>query len=207
MFQADGVQWLRDYFRLQDAPPDSLAVATAAGSGDSRSIAATFGGFSWREHFVYLDPPYLVPNVDKYYTHVLTEDEHRVLCRLFRRLPCGAALSGYASRIYEDELDGCRLVKIPTTNRAGRRVIEHLWLNFDPPQRYHDVRFIGTDRRERERIRRRQKHWSRGLAKLPAAERQAIFEACQAAHLEVTSPDEAAGDDGLPAPTDGAAHE
>jgi len=189
MFRADGMQWLKDYFHLRPGADGEYRVAdraaqssVAAVSLDSAAPAAvsTFGGASWKRHFVYLDPPYL--GVPSYYKHELTDAEHRDLCRLFRALPCPAALSGYFSPFYAFELDGCRSIQIPTVNRAGKRVTEWLWLNYDPPLRYHDVRFVGCGRRERERIRRRVKNWSRGLASLSPAERQAVWEACDAVY-------------------------
>lgn len=128
---------------------------------------------------MYLDPPYL--GCSGYYRHELTEERHRVLCRLFLRLPCPAALSGYWTDLYAAELSGCRSIGIPTTNRAGRRVEEILWMNYPEPRRYHDVRFIGGGRRGRERIRRRVATWSAGLLRMGPAERQAVFEACLAA--------------------------
>ena len=77
---------------------------------------------------------------------------------------------------------GIRSITIPTTNQARKRVNEILWMNYDKPQRYHDVRFIGSGRRERERIRRRTKTWSDGLMRMKPAERQAVFEACACAY-------------------------
>lgn len=165
-FLADGVQWLRDY--LDRLPPE-----TASGSN-----AATFGGFAVGEHFVYLDPPYLNCG-EKYYDHWLTEEEHRVLCRLFLRLPCPAALSGYRSDVYDAELGGARAIDIPTVNRRGHRVTETVWFNYPEPTELHDTRYLGWDRRVRERIKRRVKNWSAGLARMPATERQAVWEACR----------------------------
>lgn len=63
-------------------------------------------------------------------------------------------------------------------NRAGRRVTETVWFNYPEPLRYHDTRFVGIGRRERERIRRRVRNWSEGLKRMSPAERQAVLEAC-----------------------------
>lgn len=200
MFRCDAIEWLRGYFRLQAAtrPAAHPDPATGDGAAFTRSMAslglpvasldpeaidraspaaaATFGGFPWSRHFVYLDPPYL--GCSGYYRHEFTEADHRELLWLFLSLPCPAAISGYMSELYSSSLRQCRLVRIPTVNRAGKRVTECLWLNFPPPAWYHDTRFVGRARRERERIRRRVKTWSRGLAGMKPAERQAVFEAC-----------------------------
>jgi hypothetical protein len=79
--------------------------------------------------------------------------------------------------LYARELEGYRTLHIPTVNRAGNRVTEIVWLNFAPPARYHDTRYVGRNRRERERIKRRVAHWSQGLTRMQTAERQAVFEA------------------------------
>lgn len=193
MFRADGVQWLKDYFQLP----------AGSHNGAAPEAVATFGGASWKRHFVYLDPPYV--DCTGYYRHELTEDQHRDLCRVFRALPCPAALSGYCSSLYAAELHGCRSIQIPTVNRAGRRVTEWLWLNFPPPLRYHDVRFVGVNRRERERIRRRVKNWSRGLATLSPAERQAVWEACDAVYRGLAGGDSGSSGDSHHQPPDSAA--
>jgi len=181
MFRCDAIEWLRGYFRLQAVTRHAVTRPAAhpdpaTGDGASPGPAATFGGFPWSRHFVYLDPPYL--GCSGYYQHELTEADHRDLLWLFLSLPCPAAISGYLSELYDETLRECRLVRIPTVNRAGRRVTEFLWLNYEQPFRYHDTRFVGNGRRERERIRRRMKTWSQGLAAMKPAERQAVFEAC-----------------------------
>lgn len=191
MFLADGTQWLADYFRLpltQDSaavPAGEAAHAEAAHAAESSDPDCTFGGVPWNRHFVYLDPPYL--GCTGYYRHELTEAQHRVLCRLFLRLPCPAMLSSYWIPEYYTELaDFCRREVIPTTNRAGQQVNEIVWMNFAPPIRYHDTRYIGDDRRERERIRRRVKTWSQGITKMEPAERQAVYQAVRDAYQAAT---------------------
>lgn len=206
MFLADGIRWLADYFRIDAILPDvpldpATGISASPAAKESRSSSdaeipvadqvaescgtadrgsCTFGGVPWALHFVYLDPPYL--GCSGYYRHELSEAEHRGLCRLFKRLPCPAALSGYRSDLYAAELSDCRSIVIPTVNRAGVRVDEILWMNYDEPLRYHDTRFIGRDHRERERIRRRVQNWSRGMARMEPTERQAVFEACAAVY-------------------------
>jgi len=160
--------------------------ATAAGDAEScdnagnanlssgEYLAATFGGFPFDRHLVYLDPPYL--GFEHYYKH---RADHGKLIDLFLALPCPAMLSGYWSEYYAERLSGTRSISIDTVNRAGKPCTEWVWMNFEPPQRYHDVRFVGSGRRERERIKRRVANWSKGLAAMTTAERQAVFEACR----------------------------
>lgn len=168
MWQCDGIQWLKSYFSLCSAGEKYVARAPGKRS--------TFGNAKWKRHFVYIDPPYL--GVHGYYKHELSIAQHIDLCRVFLALPCPAALSGYWSANYAAELGDARSLTIPTTNRAGKKVTEWLWMNYPPPGRLHDARFVGVGRRERERIKRRAKLWAKGLKDMPPGEQQLVFEAC-----------------------------
>jgi len=176
----------------QLAPPRLAAPAADAANGaatlalprdpatPAEAALATFWGAPFHRHFVYLDPPYL--GCRNYYKFGLTEAEHLELCRVFTALPCPASLSGYWTALYAEKLKGCRFIKIPTVNRRGKRVMEVLWMNYPPPARYHDTRFVGDCRRGRERIRRRVKNWRENMAEMQIAERQAVWEACDAVY-------------------------
>jgi len=180
MFRGCGIEWLKGYFRLvPDRDEYRVAAGGAADLGVTADGYATYGGYPWDRHFVYLDPPYVGCQGRGYYRHEPTDDEHRDLCRVFKALPCPAALSGYWSDVYAAELRDSRSISYQTVNRSGRTVREYLWCNFDEPDRLHDARFVGSGRRERERIRRRVKTWSDGLRSMPPAERQAVWDACQ----------------------------
>lgn len=172
MFQCDSLDWLTGYFGLAACPAssDPMSHDLAASAG-----AATFGGFNSRNHLVYLDPPYM--GFEDYYKF---RADHSQVIDVFLALPCPAMLSGYESEYYADRLSDCRSIQIETVNRAGKRCTEWLWMNFPKPRRYHDTRFAGRGRRERERIRRRVKKWREGLERMPLLERQAVLEACAA---------------------------
>lgn len=168
MFRVDALEFLRGYFRpFVDATPHHASAAAVA----------TFGGYLYEEHFVYLDPPYL--DVRNYYHDCLSEEDHRELCRLFCALPCPAALSGYHSEAYAAELHGVRFIEIPTVNRGGKACVEVLWCNYPPPVLLHDARFIGDSRRGRERIRRRVRNWRRNFRGMSSVEKQAVIEELQ----------------------------
>lgn len=165
VFQADALPWLRSYFHIT-----GHVVADSV----TRSTAATFAGAPWREHFVYLDPPYLIER--SYYDHTLTAEQHAELLEIFWALPCPAALSGYASPLYDSRLRAARRIAIDTGNRSGKKVREYLWLNYPPPELLHDARFVGSGRRERERIRRRVRNWQRFYRGMKPMEQQAVLE-------------------------------
>lgn len=168
MFQVDALEFLRGYFRrFLDPSPHNAATAAAA----------TFGGYLWEEHFVYLDPPYLMER--NYYDHPFTAEQHIELCRIFCALPCPAALSGYHSEAYAAELHDVRFIETPMMTHGGKMVTEVLWMNYPPPALLHDARFIGEDRRGRERIRRRVRNWRRNFRGMASIEKQAVLEELQ----------------------------
>ena len=49
-------------------------------------------------------------------------------------------------------------------------------MNYDPPEALHDLRFLGENFRQRERIKRKKLRWAARLAKLDPLERAAIME-------------------------------
>lgn len=169
MFKCCGLQWLKDYFGMK---------ASAAGFCVA-DRAATFCGASWSEHVVYLDPPYLINR--NYYANEFSPAMHLALLAVFKALPCPALLSGYKTPMYDDALPCYPRVSIPTVNRRGKRINEIVWMNYPPPSVLHDVRFIGGNRRQRERIRRRVTNWRASFLQLAPLERQAMLEALAAA--------------------------
>ncbi len=180
----------------------SSPVAISVGVGRSTapvdrasSDVSTRAAFA-PDPFVYFDPPY--HEVRSYYSTKWGDSDHERLISLFLNLLAPAALSGYATRLYQDRLSGVRRIEIPTINRAGKRCVEVLWMNYDEPARYHDTRFVGEDRRERERIRRRLRNWTRGLSGLPTAERQALFTNLSDAFFDGTAGRDASFGDRIP---------
>jgi len=54
-------------------------------------------------------------------------------------------------------------------------------MNFPEPAELHDYRYLGDDKRQRERIARRRRNWLAGLKRASPLERRAILDACQQA--------------------------
>jgi DNA adenine methylase len=129
---------------------------------------------------LYADPPYLqsVRKSSKrcYRFELWTDAEHERLLSWLKRLSCRVLVSGYWSELYAARLDGWRLVTFTVPTRHGS-ALECLWLNFPEPAERHDTRFVGTDFRERERIKRKAARWARRIAEMPAAERAAVLAA------------------------------
>jgi len=127
---------------------------------------------------IYLDPPYLMNTRSSQralYRHECTDEQHSELLRIIRRLPCMVMISGYWSRMYADALKDWRTVTFQACTRGGRMATEWVWLNFAEPLELHDYRYLGTDYRERERIKRKQLRWRGRLERMNSLERYAIL--------------------------------
>lgn len=160
--QADALEWLRDY---PSAGTDVL---------------------------IYADPPYLRETRscqrDLYRCEFSTRAEHERLLDLAQTLPCLWMISGYWSGLYAERLRGWRTVQFQATTRRGVRT-EWLWMNFPSPVELHDYTHLGTDRTDRQRIKRKRERWKSKLLKMSALERGAVFEACELAKAELAASD------------------
>lgn len=127
---------------------------------------------------VYLDPPYLMEtrSSGRLYLCEMSDEQHRALLALVKRLPCMIQVSGYPSDLYARELAGWRVIEFDAMTRRGLRR-ECLWMNYPKPRVLHTTWYAGENYRERERIKRKRNRWTRRLAAMDPAERQVIMEA------------------------------
>jgi len=132
-----------------------------------------------RDVFMYLDPPYLVQSrrgKSAIYEHEFTDFQHIALLKLVRSMKGPMiAISGYHSALYDELLEGWRIVTFKNVVRSGAEVTEYLWCNYPEPIELHDYSYIGRDFRDRERIRRVQRNFVGKLRRLPPLERQALM--------------------------------
>lgn len=139
---------------------------------------------SWLEKFrwqggelVYCDPPYLLEtraSGQARYRFELTH--HERLLRVIKALPCYVMISGYWSELYAQELANWRVVKFQAKTRGGMAT-ECVWLNFPEPLELHDYRFLGSNFRQRQNIKKKKKRWANKLMRMPALERYAVLAA------------------------------
>lgn len=126
---------------------------------------------------VYSDPPYLMDTRKggALYRFEYTDADHIQLLETLKTLPCPVMLSGYRSELYDDMLAGWRSLDFQAMTRRGLAT-ETVWMNYHPPKVLHESTFIGSNFRERERIKRRKTRWRERLLKLDQAERQALLD-------------------------------
>jgi DNA adenine methylase len=130
---------------------------------------------------IYLDPPYLMHTRSckrrVYRYEFELPGHHQQLLDIIKGLPCMVMISGYYSELYAQELTGWRSIHFSAQTRGGHSAVEWLWMNFPEPVELHDYQFLGTNFRERERIKRKRLRWQARLKRMPAIERYALLSA------------------------------
>ncbi len=131
--------------------------------------------------FLYFDPPYLMDTRSTkrplYKCEFSTEEEHSRLLDFIISLRSMVMISGYDSNLYNDRLRGWNKVTYQAMTRGGHMATECLWMNYPEPLELHQYNFLGSDYRERERIKRKQNRWKSRLSRLDRLERLAIMAA------------------------------
>lgn len=183
VMNGDGISKLASIANSDDASCEYVFI-----QADALEFLSSFS-FQGDE-FVYLDPPYLMSarrgQRDLYRYEFGSRDEHLSLLSLIRTLPCMVAISGYWSRLYHNMLDGWRVVTFQAHTRQGMAT-EYLWMNYPEPTMLHDYRYLGSNFRERERIKRKAKRWVKRFLELDSLERHAIISELNAAGVIVNN--------------------
>lgn len=131
--------------------------------------------FTGRE-LVYCDPPYMMGARDgvERYKYEMSDVQHRQLLRCCRKVDAMVIISGYWSSLYAKQLAGWHSTHFETMTRGGLAT-EWVWYNFHQPIELHDYQYLGSDYRERERIKLKVRRWVARLSKMPVLERQALL--------------------------------
>ncbi len=132
------------------------------------------------DDLVYCDPPYLMGtrSSGRLYGCEMTDDQHRALLKIVKRLPCMVIISGYWSEMYGRQLAAWRHIEFDAMTRGGMAT-EHLWLNFPAAVELHDYRYLGKNRREREQLKRQKARWVQRLGRMDDLKRGALLSAIQ----------------------------
>lgn len=179
-------EWWRS--RIASFDDDRSAASTIVKTGDGIRFLAE-SGVRGSGVFVFCDPPYLNCTSDQPYAHKLDAAGHGRLLDVLRALSsrgCRIMLCGYPSDLYARELRGWRTMEVNSPTRAGWRA-ETVWMNYPVPLELHDYRYLGSDFRERERIKRLRQRARAKLQRRTPQERYAIL-----AELELMREEEAA---------------
>ena len=135
---------------------------------------------------LYCDPPYLRAtrrSQKKIYKYDYTIEQHIEFLEFIKSLPCQVMISGYHSDLYESALSDWHVHTFQTTIRQ-KEATEWIWMNYKPPVELHDYRYLGSDYRERYRLKEKVKRWTKRLEGMPVLEQQALMHAMQTMYKE-----------------------
>jgi DNA adenine methylase len=165
---ADVVAW----WRAQDPSSPVLARSTIIHGCGIELLER----YAWHgDELVFADPPYLPgTRMPDLYAHELTTADHRRLLRVLEGIPCPVMLCGRPSEMYTRALPTWRTLDYTSGTRGGPKP-ERLWMNYPEPVALHDYSYLGSNFRERERIKRLRQRWRARLAVMPAMERYAVL--------------------------------
>jgi DNA adenine methylase len=128
---------------------------------------------------IYADPPYLLETrktkTKLYQFEMFERAQHKEFLDLAAACPAKMLISAYENPLYNSKLKHWRKEQIATTNRAGDRVIETVYLNYPEPFELHDYSHVGADYRERWRITKKVRRWEQNFRNTPTLERYAIL--------------------------------
>jgi len=206
LYQCDAIAWLAhafDLYRVHRLQAPALEPATLAAAGQlelppqkpaavdrttdghhqppnlaTEALVARFGVPAGGV-FVYADPPYLLEtrrSGRSYYEHEMTEVDHRRLLDVLVSLPCRVMVSHYPHPLYAATLTSWRTFTFRAQTRQGT-AIEQVWCNYPVPETLHDVRWLGRDKREREKLTRRRRNLLGKIKRLSPIERQSLLQA------------------------------
>ena len=154
-----------------DANDDQLICCT-----DARQFLADYDFVG--DEFIYSDPPYVksTRRGGQLYKHEYSDRQHIELLTVLQRIPCNIMISGYWSELYAQQLTDWHCEAFESRDRSGRKVMEHLWMNYvAPPDELHDYRYLGDDFRDRQRIKRKQNRLKQKILGMPVRERNLLI--------------------------------
>ena len=128
---------------------------------------------------IYSDPPYMFEcrkSSRKLYNYEYSTEDHERLLKCLKSLSSMVMISGYSCLLYENELKNWTKITYNAPTRRGG-VPECLWMNFPEPEVLHEYTWLGKDRRQRERIKKKISRFKSKLKRLSVLERNAILEA------------------------------
>ena len=114
--------------------------------------------YMMEDTLLYLDPPYPLGSrsSSSFYTYELTDRQDKQLLDIIKKLTCMVAISTYDNSLYKKALKGWRKIQFKAQTRGSTK-IETLYMNYPtpPPNKLHDTRFVGSNKRQREKTKRR----------------------------------------------------
>ncbi|MGY3308680.1 DNA adenine methylase [Pantoea ananatis] len=126
---------------------------------------------------IYVDPPYVhsTRKSSRIYRHEYTDEDHQQLLEKLLSLPCKVMISGYDNPLYAEVLSSWHYIKFNAKTHTGIRE-ESVWMNYAPPTKLHDSRYLGNNYRERQTVARRRSRLYNRIDKMEPIERGELIQ-------------------------------
>lgn len=144
---------------------------------DYKSLVATLPNTAGIKRFFYFDPPYLKEtrrNSKDLYAFEWNTQDHIEFLELAINIRDSVMISHYPCELYDKMLKGWHTHDFLSMTRRGLAT-ERIYMNYPKPYVLQDFRYLGSDYRERQRIKRKTSRWLNKLEAMPEDERTAIL--------------------------------
>lgn len=132
------------------------------------------------ETFIFVDPPYPHSTRGKTrYKFEMTDEDHvRLLDALNILSPvANIMLCTYDNDLYQDKLSSWNKFTYESMTRSGQKKTETAYVNYDIESLpLHDYRYLGKNKREREKLKRREVNMIEKINRMPNRERERYLE-------------------------------
>lgn len=132
-----------------------------------------------RKVFFYFDPPYLIEtrrSSKRLYNYEWSEEDHVRFLEKALIVKSNVMISHYPCKLYNKYLKGWNYFDFQSITRNGIAT-ERIYMNYPKPHILQDYRYLGTDFRDRQRIKRKITRFINKLETLPISERTGILSA------------------------------
>jgi len=162
------------YDAWQNSPHDPMQLKIS--TRDSVDFLKQFAR-AGEDTLIYLDPPYLLEtraSQKQLYNYEMSAADHVAFLGYVISLSCRLVISHYPCGLYNSFLSSWNYFDIPVSVR-GRVCNERVYFNYQDPVDLHDYRYLGNDRTDRQRIRRKLHRLALKLQELNPKERNCIL--------------------------------
>lgn len=147
--------------------------------------------FVGKDHLIYIDAPYLkssVPSIERYYPFTMSEAEHSQMLDLAASCTAAVVISHYPAELYDTKLSSFRS-KVVKVNYHGHIKEEKIYMNFDVPEKVHQLNFIGENKTKRQQYKRMASRWLSKYEQLPPQVRQLIMSTLDRSYNQLPVPE------------------
>lgn len=127
---------------------------------------------------IYADPPYLGETRKSkrpmYNYEMMDNESHIELLNILKSYPGKVVISGYYSSLYNHHLKQWRMKSWNVRTRGGNAT-ECIWMNYPQSDELFTYDYLGDNKTERQRIKRKLHRWKSKLSTLDPREKNAII--------------------------------